>query len=378
MKYRIKLLLVAIGLVVFACVEPYDLNFGSQKQILFIEADINDYDSLQYVIVKQNIPEPNNIVYIDIDDAKVDIIENRSTFYNCVYTSGGKYKLPKGFKIKVNIPYQLRMVIDGVTYESSLETANLVSPIDKIYSQFKEKGIRYQSRDVDGHNIYIDSKDSDLKGQNYFWQWRLFEKQGYCISCDGGRYFTTPAPLGRCVEEAGLKRQGITYDYLCSGDCWDIKYNDEVNVMSDNYTNGQIIKGRLVAQVPFFQYRNALIEIQQYSISKSTFDYLNILINQSQKNGTLADTPPAGLLGNVKNTSDITEPVGGIFMVSSKTTSTFMIQRDGSIPGITVIGFTNGRPINREPPGADTSRPPFAPCIESNNRTNKKPLGWID
>ena len=52
--------MAAVGLVVFACVEPYDLNFGSQKEILFIEADINDYDSLQYVIIKKNIPEPKS------------------------------------------------------------------------------------------------------------------------------------------------------------------------------------------------------------------------------------------------------------------------------------------------------------------------------
>jgi hypothetical protein len=378
MKYRIKLLLAAVGLVVFACVEPYDLNFGGQKEILFIEADINDYDSLQYVILKKNLPEPSNIVYVDVQDAKVEVIENKTTNISCTYTKDGKYVLPKGFKAKTGIPYQLRLNIAGVIYESTLETANLISPIDNVYAQFKQKGINYLSQDLDGHEIYIDTKDSELKGQNYMWQWRLFERQNYCISCDGGRYFTSPAPLGRCVDDANLKRRGVVYDYSCASECWDILYNDDINVMSDNYKNGQTIKGRLIAKVPFFQFRSSLIEIQQYSISKTAFEYFNIMVNQTQRNGTLADTPPAGLIGNVKNTSDKSESVGGIFMVSSKTTKSFVIQRTENFPGVSALGLFKGRQVSPEPTGNDTTRPPASPCIEDDNRTRIKPLGWID
>ena len=378
MKYRIKLLLAAVGLVVFACVEPYDLNFGSQKEILFIEADINDYDSLQYVIIKKNIPEPNNIVYRDIQNAKVQLIEGKTTFYECNYVSEGKYQLPKGFKTKTNTPYQLRIVMEGSTYESSVETTSPTAPIEKIYSQFVEKGIDYLDRKVDGHRIFIDTKDSETKGQYYLWQYRLYEKQSYCASCNGGRYFTTPAPLGRCVDDANLARRGVTYDYLCVSNCWDIIYNEEINVMTDNYANGQTIKGRLVANIPFFQYRNALIDIQQYSISKSAFEYFNIMVNQTQRNGSLADTPPAGLIGNVKNTSNKSEAVGGIFMVSSKTSKSFVIQRNDSFTGVSAVGLFKGRQVTPEPMGNDTSRPPFAPCIEGENRTKIKPIGWID
>ena len=144
MKYSIRLFLAAVGLVVFACVEPYDLNFGSQKEILFIEADINDYDSLQYVIIKKNIPEPNNIIYRNIENAKVQLIEGTSKLYDCAYTTEGKYQLPKGFKSKTNTPYQLRIVMEGSTYESTIETTTAISPIERIYAQFAEKGIEKQ------------------------------------------------------------------------------------------------------------------------------------------------------------------------------------------------------------------------------------------
>jgi hypothetical protein len=84
------------------------------------------------------------------------------------------------------------------------------------------------------------------------------------------------------------------------------------------------------------------------------------------------------LIGNVKNTSNKSEAVGGIFMVSSKTSKTFVIQRNDSFTGVSAVGLFKGRQVTPEPMGNDTSRPPFAPCIEGENRTKIKPIGWID
>jgi hypothetical protein len=378
MNYRIKLLFAAIGLMVLSCVEPYDLNFGSQKEILFVEADINDYDSLQYVTIKRNIPEPNNIVYFNVENAKVQIKEGNSTVIDCPYSSAGRYLLPKNFRSKNGVSYQLKILIDGKSYESTVETASAVAPIEKIYSQFASKEIDYLSKKIDGHRIFLDTRDASKAANYYLWQWKLYEKQSYCRSCNGGRFFTTPAPLGRCVDDQNLIRRGVTYDYLCVSNCWDIKFSDQVNIMSDLFTTDETIKGRLIANIPFYQFRNSLLEVQQYSISKSAFDYFNIMVNQTQRNGTLADTPPAGLIGNIRNTADKTEPVGGVFMVSSKTTKLFVIQRNEILNGVKAIGLFEGREVTPEPMGNDTSRPPFAPCIESRERTAIRPIGWVD
>lgn len=378
MKIWIRSLLGAVCLLIVACVEPYNLNFGSQKEILFIEADINNYDQAQFISLKKNIPEPNNIVYIPIENAKVQLFEGKDAIYDCSHTENGRYVLPTGFQTKPGKPYQLKISIEGKKYESTIEIAKEVSPIEKIYSQYVPAGIDYLSRKLDGHRIFIDTKDPSTEGNYYFWQWKLYEKQNYCVSCNGGKYYTAPAPLGRCVEDANLKRRDVTYDYMCSSDCWDILYNDDVNIMSDIYSNGSTIKGRLVANIPFFQYRNALIEVQQYAISKSAFDYFNILVNQTQRNGTLADTPPAGLIGNIKNVADKTEAVGGIFMVSSKTTKVFVIERNGMVDGVKAFGLLKGRIANPEPSSMDITRPPFAPCTEGKERTAIQPIGWID
>ena len=377
MKSVFKFFSAAVCLMALACVEPFDLSFGSQKEILFIEADLNDSDKEQLISIKKNLPASSSIDYLPVENAKVEVIENNSTFHICTLLSSGKYKLPEGFKVKVGIPYKLRLKIEGKTYESSIETATPVPAIDKVYSILKKKGIPYKSENIDGHEIYIDTKDFGEISQYYFWQWRLFEKQSYCKTCEGGKYFNSPEPYGKCVDDANLIRRNISYDYLCKSDCWEIFYNYDINIMSNIFSNGQNINGRLIAKIPFFQFKGAMIEVQQYSISKFSFDYYTNMINQSQRNGTLADTPPAGLIGNIKNLSDNTEAIGGLFMVSGKTTKTFWIDREDVYPGISVYGLLDGRLASPEPSGLDTTRPPFAPCVESKNRTAKKPFGWL-
>jgi hypothetical protein len=378
MKYSIKFIVFAAILTVLACVEPYDLNFGSQKEILFIEADINNFDKNQFIKIKKNIPSANSIEYVYVESAKVYLIENEKNIIECKYAGDGKYNLPIGFLGKLETSYKLRFELDEKIYESSSERASPVAPIEKIYATFSQKGISYLGKEIDGHNIFIDIKDINPDEQFYLWQWRLFEKQGYCKSCEGGKFYTSPLPLGKCIDDANLKRRNVIYDYVCGAQCWDIFYNEDVNIMSDKYSNGKNIQSRLVAKIPFFQYRNALIEVQQYAISQSAFAYFNILINQSQRNGSLADTPPAGLIGNVRNLGDATEPVGGIFMVSAKTTKSYTIDRTELISGVRVIGLFKGRQVTPEPLENDTTRPPLAPCVEDRNRTDKKPIGWVD
>ena len=233
MKYSIMLVAFAVFLTVIACVEPYDLNFGSQKEILFIEADINNFDTEQFIKIRKNIPSDNSINYVDVESAKVHVIENENIALECPYVGNGKYTLPKGFIGKLQTTYKLRFELSGKIYESTSEIANPVSPIEKIYSTFNEKGIDYLGKEIDGHNIFIDTKDINSDKQYYLWQWRLFEKQGYCKSCEGGRFFTSPLTLGKCVEDVNLRRRNVIYDYTCDAQCWDIFYNEDVNIMSD-------------------------------------------------------------------------------------------------------------------------------------------------
>jgi Domain of unknown function (DUF4249) len=371
--------LIAIFLLAFACVQPYDLVYSTQSKILYIEADLNDLDINQTITVRRNVPSDRSPTFEFVEDAKVTILENNSTEISAIHSFEGVYKLPPTFKAKLNTPYKLKVVLTtGITYESSIETATKAPAIDSVYSVFKNTGIDYDDKTLPGHDIYLDLKDSPTKDEYYLWRWKLYEKKDYCISCAGGRYFTNPQPNGICVEDRFLKQRGAIYDYLCRNDCWKIIYSDRFNIMSDQYNNGFKIKARYLGSIPFLQFRSALVQAEQYLVSKKTYDYFNIVISQGQNTGSLADTPPVGLVGNIKNTQDSEEAVGGIFSVASKSIKTYWLKRPERTPGIFPYGlFQGGRTATPEPSGLDTTRPPLAPCIEDRYSTGKQPFGWL-
>lgn len=379
MPFKKSIVFFLIFISFFACVEPYELDFTSQKEILFVEADLNDFDEEQFISLKINTVNTGGINYTSIENAIVEVIENKGTIIKCIYRTDGKYYLPSNFKAKLNTPYQLKFILNGGDiYESKVEIATEVPEIKQVTSFFKPKGILFMNKKIDGHEIYLDTFDNPGVDNYYFWAWRHFESQSYCRSCDGGLYYTTPSPEGRCVDDANLKRRGVVYDYTCRSICWDVSYSDNLNIMSDAFSNGKIIEKRLVAKIPFYQFKGSLIEVQQNSISKAAYNYFKLVIDQTQNSGSLADTPPAGLIGNVMNLKNPTQAIGGYFMVSSKKIKRFWIKRDEKDPTIKVFGTLNGRIANPEPSGNDITRPPQAPCLENKIRTAKRPFGWVD
>jgi hypothetical protein len=376
MKQNILLILLSIVIWTAACVEPFDITLTSKKIILVVDGTLSDQDEPQVITLKKTQPNTGYISYLAEREAKVVVIENGTARYNCTEEGLGRYVLPAGFKPKVNSEYALSIVLkDGTEYLSGAEKMKPVPEIDTVYSEVSIGDIPYRSSKVNGNKVYLNTEDFKETGDNYLWNWKLYERQTYCASCLEGLYYNTPPPEGRCVGSSGLLGTGIIYDYFCPGDCWEIYYQDYINVMSDTYSNGNKITGRLIAEIPLYQTSGALLEIKQQSVTPTSFRYLKLLAEQSQGTGSLADTPPAALVGNIKNIKDPYESVGGYFMVSSSRTAYFWINRN-NVPGNTT-GLFGGRSANPEPP-TPPFRPPAAPCIKSKTRTPDKPRGWVD
>ncbi|MBK6978659.1 MAG: DUF4249 domain-containing protein [Cytophagaceae bacterium] len=377
-KKTIFLFLVSLSLV-FACVEPFDINFINQKEILFIDAHLTDSDQIQQIQIKKSFTQFNTNKILGEENAEVFVVEGNTKKYKCSFQGDGTYQLPSDFKIIPNTKYHLEFKLaNGKEYKSSDESAIPINEIEKLSTIFNETEINFDGKEMNGHEVYLDTKDEAKDENFYMWKWKLFEQTNFCKTCYGGKYFTNPQPDGQCVEDAALKRRSVIYDYGCKTDCWQIYYSSELNILSDQYYNGSPITNRKIAEIPFLQFRGALVEVNQYGISKTAHDYFKIMINQSQNTGTLSDTPPAGLIGNVKNINDKTESIGGMFMVSIKKTRKIWIPRAERYVGVKAYGLFQGRTANPEPMGADITRPPMAPCQESYTRTSRKPDGWID
>jgi Domain of unknown function (DUF4249) len=364
---------LSIFLITFSCVEPYDLNLKVETAILSIDGNINDESQEQFITIRKTLPSSSfGITFIGEQKAKVEIIEDDKNTITCIESKNGIYYLPVGFKTKLGSNYILKVTLaDGKIYQSTIEKMLFTPEIIKSTVVFDKKAIPFGDFYRPGHLVYVDTKDNPEKGDNILWKYTLYEKQDVCISCDGGIYITSPQPFGRCQRVEELATLGVTYDYICSGNCWEILYSKDINVISDAFSNGKEINNRLVARVPYYKNGGFLIEVFQQNVSTAAFQFLKILIDQNQNNGSLADSPPSPLIGNIKNVNDPKEAVGGFFMVGNVKSKKIWVPR---LESIKPIGLLGGRDINEEP--SSPFRPPTAPCVKSNTRTPLKPIGW--
>jgi hypothetical protein len=365
-----------ITILFLACVEPINLVVKTSDVILVIDGKIDNTKGENFIKIAKSIPSVGNAAFRSEQKAIVNIIEDENTQYLCNETQAGIYSLPPNFIAKIGSFYKLSIVLsNGNAYLSEPEEMRITPPIDSIYVNFQEKGLEIGNSEVPAHFIYIDLKDNPSVGDNYFWTWKLYENQTYCKTCDGGIFLTSPAPLGRCLPQQNLINEGVIYDYVCNGRCWEIKNSQDLNIMADGFSNGNKITGRLVAKIPLYSSDGFLIEVSQQNVSPSAFRYLKILASQNQNTGTLVDSSPAPLIGNIKNIKNPFESVGGYFMVGNISIKRLFVQRQDAVK-FTSIGLLGGRRPNTEPASADGGRPPFAPCIASNTRTPIKPEGW--
>jgi hypothetical protein len=376
MSFRPKYLFLPLFLLGLfsACVEDYDLTLSTSKKILIVDGFLTDLPQADTFRIgttdvsgKAVVPFvllPQCRVSIQVDNAApIRLIETPTGYYtpsNLRATQGRKYKL----RIETSV---------GDVYESDVQDFYQSPPIGKTYDIFNSKGILdlVTSKQTPTNDVYVDFNDP-ANGRNfYLWKYIHFEQQFVCKTCENGILDGTFS--SKCIFQG---RFSPTYDYACFGDCFDLFFSNNVNVFSDNNSNGKEVKGRLVAQIPLYsKVVGTLVEIQQYNISADAYRFYSLLDQQAQRTGTLADTPPAAAVGNVRNINKVSEPVAGYFGVAGVSRIRYYIDRKTAMVSQSLSVPLLGREPRFEP-NAPINRPPSALCLDSSTRKTKRPEGW--
>ena len=388
----IRWCLLAGILTTAGCVDPYDPSLSYNSDLVVVSGIVTDLNEVQTISLSRSRSSADTAnVTIPIRRAVVTVTVNGITPLSLLEVQPGIYQFPTGFRGRVGDTYQLRFqTAEGTTYESSVETMASVPPILRTYDQFNPEGTKKNANGlpIPANDIYIDMQDP-ADGRNfYLWRWKLYEIQSWCATCQQGRYVVVDVgPVGAgpidvigCVRDSTVGTTNL-FDYPCRGLCWDIFYNTSIDIFSDVYTNGQPQIGHKVASIPIYQRNPALIVVEQLSLSANAYRYYNLFAAQVQNTGTLADSPPAPLAGNIKNLADPTENVVGYFSATSVAVSTHKISRKEVTSGIFQGLFfaQTGRMPNLEtgisPFGKSASS---ALCVPSRSRTDLIPPGWND
>jgi hypothetical protein len=371
---RTFLKLIVLFFFTTSCVEEYQNSLNLKAEVLVVEGLITNQLEADTIEVSYSKGTGQNAEITPVIGCKVQVITDGGLMYDLKETAEGKYYTPKNLRGQTGKSYQLKLTTPlGEVYQSKVEKMLKVPPIQKIYDVFDPKailnatGTKYRA----ANNVYLNVQDPAGENNNYLWRYRWFERLSICKTCPHGFLYPDGLTCFREDPNAIIPNPLPPFlDYYCDGNCWDINYGISVNIFSDIYTNGQAINGQLIAQIPFFSYSDgAVLEIKQYNLSNEGYRFYKLLDLQGQKTGSLTDTPPSAIVGNVRNINNSKEVVVGFFGASEVSKFNYYIDRSKN-SGLAELYL--GREENPDL-GMNV---PLAKCVESRIRTKIKPIGW--
>jgi len=367
--YRLSFLLISL----VSCIDPVTPEFKFKEGLVYIEAFAATSEGNSFVKISESAINRNRTSNVFIEGAEVFFINTNTGVVIQLIEEKEVYIPPANFVISVGESWELEVKLtDGRHYKSLPETVLEPVAISKINATYNPELLFKESLDsyVPGHSISVSLEDPSGGENYYYWSFRSFESLSVCETCFDG-FFRN----GACESFPNNVRHRPFYTYNCDSECWRIRFNENIKVFSDEFTNGSTINQLPIADVLLFTKENILVEVQQFSLSVSAYEYYKTLKDIIDNNGGFNAPPPAALIGNLFNANNSEEYVLGRFTAASTSSASVFINRTN----------INEAPLERIETQAETS-PPIpeldltytAPCVESRIRTSIRPQGWIN
>ena len=265
MKFKISFFIILSFLFFTSCQDVIELEVPDGEVFLVVDGWMTDQDGEKQVLLSTTANYFDNKTAPTVENALVVLFDENGVVDTLEEVSSGKYITE--YQGEVGRHYHIYIRTDsGEEYESNPEELKYVSSIAAVHSEFREE--------------------------------TTFEDEGYYMSID------TEEPLG--VGDFYRWKQYVNDTLL--NEPFDLLY------ASDEFVDGNPIIGFDVTTEPLKlgdDYR-----IQQLSISKEAFDFFTQLQTQTAFVGSLFDSPPAALEGNMISVGSTNKNVLGYFGVS--------------------------------------------------------------
>ncbi|AEE48325.1 DUF4249 domain-containing protein [Haliscomenobacter hydrossis] len=358
-KWTKRLLVLTLVLGLFTCLKPIQIDLPSLDEGITISAYLSTKKGFQEVRIQRLAPFTNNGLNYPIKQAEVWITDNlgqRQDFREDPIKEGIYLPRNADYVGEPGKTYVLHITTsDQREIESSPQTLRAVPPIKKVYSEEIIVENSRLGKVVNGFNVMLDVDDPPSEGDYYRWNWLHYEQLDFCAQFDD-------FPAG------GVTQYKTLVGLRCCQPCWGIVpcFSNCANVLSDALSNGKTISRHRISRIPYCP-KDYYIEIQQRSISREAYDYWRTIDQLTTNNGSLFDTAPAAVRGNLKCVSDPAQAVYGLFEVSDfEEDGFFIIRTNTSKPGLYTC----------EPKPLPAVSSACVTCEESAYRTQIKPRFW--
>jgi hypothetical protein len=303
-KYLIWLPLACI-LILVSCEKEVDLDITKKNPHYVVDGLITTRPGPYKVYVYRSAAFTQQLegTYDPEQGATVIISDDLGNEHYLYEAGNGAYQTSFLFQGEAGRTYTIRVITEtGIELESYPEMLHKSPPIDSMYYEFEEATQIYP----EGHKVSIVTIDPPGEKNYYRWDWK------------GVYSFTTQ------------------FDGPGSTTCW--RYEFDINYLtlkSDNLIDGNALH-QPIAWIPFFSTTKYLVTVEQQSLTKSAYDFWALVDKQNNNVGSVFDSPPTRIKGNLYNVTKPEDPVLGYFGASDFSIGHTMLYREG-IPPISLL-----------------------------------------
>ena len=370
-----KLCITLLAIFVLCdCSDPVTPEFKFKEGLVYIDALASTAPGASYATLTRSVREFGVNKNTFISGAAVTFVNTTSGTTVILIEDEELYVPPADFAAGFGETWELRVILeDGTEYRSLPETVQKAVEISDLEVTYNPELIFNESLGfIPGHEISASFDDPGNEDNFYYWRYRTFERLVNCRIC-----FTAFYRNGECVKanvETDNSPVNEYYTYGCEEPCWRIRFSDQINIFSDEFSDGTTTTALPVANIILYSKRNILVELQQFNITPAAYRYYKTLKDIIDNNTGFNSPLPAALVGNLFNPSDGEEFVLGRFTAAATTVKPIFIERI----------FVGEDPLEDEytsqAEGLEAPAPVVltAPCITSRFRTSTRPDGWID
>lgn len=283
-----------------SCIDPISLPFRDESGLLVVDGMITNLPPPYTVTLSTSITyeSPTFVGTLPnyLSGAQVSIIDDRGRTESLRETAKGTYRSnANGMRGEVGRSYRIEITMpDGRKFTSSPERLNATPRIDSLSYEYDET--------LKGHYFYVNTRDP-ANEKNYY-QWTSYGIGSLQVRP------ATPA-INACLPY-----------------CWQYFENKTLNILADDFINGNAIRGQRVFFAPLQSNSEYSLEVSQLSLSGEAFRFQQLLEDQRNRSGSIFDPPPATIVGNIYNANNPRELALGYFQASAVSRARITIKRD--------------------------------------------------
>ena len=296
--YRFLIFLLITAMVV-ACIDPVELSIRTEEPRLVVEGQITN-EAPPYTVRltytgKYSGPNSQNPSNQFVQDAQVMLTDDQGRSVRLVLAGLGIYQTSDTtFRGQVGRTYGLSIALsNGKRYVTKPEKMPAVPVIDSISARLARS-----NSIVKPYSIDYSANTSDPGTEKNYYRWT-------------GYGYTARLSLGDPCSLGSPNR--------CNSRCWTLVATEVVNVYSDDAINGNPLRNQFVLRLPIYAVGPQLVEIQQFGITQTNYQFWKLYQQQNARTGSIFDPLPAPVTGNVVNANDPTDRARGYFAVTSIT-----------------------------------------------------------